>query len=652
MNKSKIIKELENLQINILNIIVKNESSLRTFNPPNSEISGEDLNFMLLNNGEYNLTLQTHKLIVSEIIYQTFFQKNKVKKKDLSKHLFCFKEDIIHQIPLQISLKKIIGNTKNKEICSILELFHIHYLNSKYSLKNGKVVCEKSFINYKDKGSVYTPSNITNEIASKTIENITNKIKPNDIKLFDFGCATGGFFISAFEIMNKKFNLDKRSIIKNNLWGGDIDKIALDILKIKIYNLLDKPKLTDLELIDSKLYNDNLLTSKEKMFELKNYFDVIISNPPYFLLKINNKNFEDKNLQEYYNSVKKRITEEIEFFRKSKYYKYSIEGMLNYYKLSLEVIINFCKPNGEIGIICPSTIFADLSSKKLRKHIIKDNKLRSINYYPESARIFENVCQSTVIFYMQKAGVTDKIKISIGNETFFISKELIKKAFGENYEIPYIDKIGWSILDKISNFQKLKDIKGVRNKRGELDLTLFKKYITKEDTGWRLVRGNMIGKNEILDKNKEFVKIDEFKEKKSRDYLNNDFNKERLICQQISNIDTKKRLNFVKSNKFDILANSCNYINVETISDLDKLQLIFNSYLLNWRFRVTSSNNHINNYELDELPILDFKNFKSDMNEDNLRNNIKICQAYGLNKDEIIYILEEFFEKNKIEVEL
>ena len=653
MNKSKIIGELENLQIGILDIIVKNENSLRYFNPPNPEISKEDLNFMLLNNGEYNLTLQTHKLIVSEIIYQAFFQKNKVKKKELSKHLFCFEEDKIHQIPLQISLKKIIGDAKNKEICSILELFHIHYLNSKYLLKNGEIVCEKSFINYKDKGSVYTPPEITTEITSTTIENkIKNKLKPNEIKLFDFGCATGSFFISAFEILNKRFKVDKLSIIKNNLWGGDIDKIALDILKIKVYNLLDKPQLIDLELIGSKLYSENLLTSKEKMLELNNYFDVVISNPPYFLLKINNKDFEDKNLQEYYNSVKKRITEEIEFFRKSNYYKYSIDGMLNYYKLSLEVIINFCKSNGEIGIICPSTIFADLSSKKLRKHIIKDNKLRAIKYYPESAKIFDNVCQSTVIFFMQKTELTDKIKISTGNESFSISENLIQKAFGENYEIPYIDKIGWGILDKISNFQKLKEINSIKNKRGELDLTLFKKYITKENTGWRLVRGNMVGKHEIVDKNNEFVKINEFKEKKSKDYLDNDFNKERLVCQQISNIDTKKRLNFVKSNKNDILANSCNYINVDDISNLDKLKLILNSYLLNWRFKITSSNNHINNYEIDELPILNLNKFSIMTKDSDLKNNINICQAYGLNKAEIIYILGQFFEKKLIEVEL
>lgn len=652
MNKKEIICELENLQINILNILVKNKDSLKYFNPPNTEITEEDLNFMLLNNGGYNLTLQTHKLIISEIVYQVFFEKNKIKKNELSKNLSLFKEDIINRIPLQISLKKIINELKKNEVCEIIEHFHTHYLNSKYIIKDKNIFCEKSFVNYKDKGSVYTPLEIAKEITYKTIE---NKIKNNDnsaeIKIFDFGCATGAFFMSALEFLNKRLKLDKRSIIKNNLWGGDIDNIALDILKIKVYNVLDKPKVEDLKLISSKLLDNNLLTSDKKMNELNNFFDVIISNPPYFLLKVNNKDSKDRNMKEYNRSLKKRIDEEVKLFRKSNYYKYSTEGMLNYYKLSLEVIINFCKTKGEIGIICPSTLFADLSSKKLRKHIILENQLRSIKYFPESAKIFDNVCQSTVIFYMKKGSVTKDVTIFVNEESFKISRELIERAFGENYEIPYIDKTGWDILNKISKYKKLKEFRNVRNKRGELDLTLFKNVITNDNTGWRLVRGNMIGTDEIIEKNQEFVRNDEFIKKKSKEFINNDFNKERLVCQQISNIDTKKRLNFVKCNSNDILANSCNYITVLN-DDLDKIRHVLNSYLLNWRFKITSSNNHINNYELDELPIIDLEIIDK-LNKDNpLKKNINMCKVYGLNKEEIFYILKPHFDVKKLEVEL
>src|SRR5205814_1091610 len=83
----------------------------------------------------------------------------------------------------------------------------------------------------------------------------------------------------------------------------------------------------------------------------------------------------------------------------------------------------------------------------------------------------------------------------------------------------------------------------------------------------------------------------------------------RLICQQISNMDAKKRLKFAKIPHNFVLGNSCNFIAIETnlfkdaMITLDYLLIILNSFLLDWRFRLTSSNNHVNNYELAVLPI-------------------------------------------------
>jgi len=62
-----------------------------------------------------------------------------------------------------------------------------------------------------------------------------------------------------------------------------------------------------------------------------------------------------------------------------------------------------------------------------------------------------------------------------------------------------------------------------------------------------------------------------------------------------------------------------------------------NSELLNWRFKITSSNNHINNYELDELPVVDLESFSlSDFSKD---ANETVCKLYGLTIEETNYIL-------------
>ena len=320
--------------------------------------------------------------------------------------------------------------------------------------------------------------------------------------------------------------------------------------------------------------------------------------------------------------------------------------MLNYYKLSSETILKRLADGGRAGIICPATLFADISSAKLRRHILINNTLNEIEYFPESANLFENITQATVVFYFKKGGMTDNIKIRVGKEVFKVPLDLIEKVFKPNYEIPLIDEMGWSIIRKISNFKKLKDFHEIRNRRGELDVTKYRQYILHEKTEFRLVRGNMISSGGIIDKNQEYVS-DVFLTLKSSDYLKNDFNKNRLVCQQICNSGISKRLNFVLSEKSDIIANSCNYLVVSDNIDINKLRILLNSYLMNWRFKITSSNNHINNYEIDELPLPELSQLP-DFCGDELENNILISKIYGLTLKETEYVLDRFFDKNEI----
>lgn len=149
----------------------------------------------------------------------------------------------------------------------------------------------------------------------------------------------------------------------------------------------------------------------------------------------------------------------------------------------------------------------------------------------------------------------------------------------------------------------------------------------------------------LYQKGKEFVEIEPFLKAKSKDFLEYDYQKIRLVCQQISNMDTAKRLKFVFSKPNDVLSNSCNYITLLDDSNINKLHLILNSYLLNWRFKITSTNNHINNYELDELPLIDWKNLPDEiLNKTAIEQNIEICKRYGLNDFETNHILSPFFE--------
>ncbi|MEE9364860.1 MAG: Eco57I restriction-modification methylase domain-containing protein [Cellulophaga sp.] len=622
---------------------------------PTTEKEIHLINANLLLTDQENLAFRIHKSIMNSLI--TIFLKSKFSKNESElKTIFNFEET---------ELINNIVTDKIELIPNLIEEFHIAFLNSQFSIQNHKLTRKKSKHYLKEIGAVYTLKTITSEIVRNTINKTIEKDK-SKITCLDFASGTGRFYFEAIKILNKEHQVNLKTIVCENLHAVDVDEIALSVLRCKVTSLFTKLDTDIINALKENIicrnalipnttlipeYNNsiNLQTDFKTVF-LNKGFDAIFSNPPYYLLKANKKNSSE--LNGYFVNLQNKIKNELNFFKKSGVYNYSIEGMLNYYQLSIEMIIRLTKEKGQIGIICPSSLFADLTSTKLRKHLINSNKLHFIRYYSEASNLFENVAQSTVIFYLQKGNTTNEIDIEFANEAFKIDLKTVQTVFPKNQELPLIDELGWKILSKLSKHQTIKNLPYIRNKRGELDLTLFKEFITKENTGWRLIRGNMISESGIIDKNKEYVDIEPFINKKSNEYKLNDYKKERLICQQISNVDLKKRLKFTFSETTDIMANSCNYItSLRDSIDLQKLHFILNSELLNWRFKVTSSNNHINNYEIDEFPIINLDNLDLDMfSEDKDYNNQLICELYGLNKKETTYILGKLSIKKEIKI--
>src|SRR5574344_734386 len=632
------LEELNNIELKLLNNYLINCRFSNDYNQDN-------IKYLLITlDKNSNLRFNAYITVVKSL-FALFFDKylNCNIKNILLKKMeifHCCKENQYRFSVERTKLEVLFKSLSAQDLTIILEAYHTNFLNTELVIKNGLFEYNISKINSKNTGSVYTQCSIAKEICYKAIYNkAKNHTNVNDITVLDFGSGSGRFYFSALEILKKHTQKSVKNIILNNLYAIDIDPLAINILRLTALAYLDNVdegslnKLFEHVICKNMLIVQNLslFNNDETLLNLNidfadilnnGGFDVIVSNPPYAILKVNKKDSDKKAYVNYYNELTAKVDREIDYFNNSIYYQYSTEGMLNYYKLSVEMILNLAKTNAEIGIICPATLFTDQSSKKLRKYLLLQNRLKEINYFAEKANLFDNVSQSTIIFYLTKGQKTENIKTQIGDELFNISLNDIKATF-PNFEIPSIDKIGWSILNKLSKFQKLKDNSNIRNKRGELDLTLYKKFITNNPTQYRLVRGNMISaKNGIINKNNEFV-LDSFVQNKSEEYIANDFNKIRLVCQQISNIDTLKRLNFTISEKNDIFANSCNYLSLKDLSYINTLSNILNSYLLNWRFKISSGNNHINNDELDELPLLDLNN--KFISKNNIDLNIEIC---------------------------
>ena len=383
-----------------------------------------------------------------------------------------------------------------------------------------------------------------------------------------------------------------------------------------------------------------------------------MTNPPYKLLKANGNKYEDE-LNSNQHAI--HIKNILDFIRVNDIYKFN-QGTLNYYKIFLEEILeNYTHSSSRIGAIIPITLLNDKQSELLRKRIINKYKLFKIYIIPEKNEFFPDISQAFCFFALDKKEPGNIIRINpevinqndFANEGVEVNIDHIEKI-SDTSPIVIENEIGWRILQKLNNFPKLGDLASVFNARGELDLTLDKGYITKEKTLLPLLRGNNI--NEFSYTLGELFTDEKFIERVAE--KNKYILKERLVCQQISNIHLEKRLKFTKIPENIVLGNSCNFL---TFSEslfgnqevsLDYLLGILNSLLLNWRFKVTNSNNHISNYELAGLPIalpsiVDKKeieklvsSIKKSNNSENIYDlNMKVFNLYGLDKEEIDYVL-------------
>jgi adenine-specific DNA-methyltransferase len=654
------------MSLEVFNILKKEEEALILklifelfkLDLSQDEISDEDRNSINTNLhlvAPENIAHKAHEIITNvtcAVMYEKYFPS--------------FYNEIIEKFglinsELDLDLKSKLSDLElNPEL---LEKLHVEFLNSIFTLEDQSVVRKKSKHYLKEKGAVYTLPEISREIVEGAIQSQLkfSKLSPQ-FRCLDFACGTGRFYLESLNYLvdSKKQSVEKTII--NNLFAVDIDETAIKILRTIVLFRCSQINSELIDAISNNILVGNVLYDDSDLFEQKDYwlskfkllfcsnedgiFNVVFSNPPYYLLKVNNKEGNNEYERRYFEQLKKRIKSEVSFFRNSGKYMYSTEGMLNYYQLSIERILQVSVIGGSIGIICPSSIFGDITSRTLRKHLLFANELKSIKYFSESVKLFENVSQSTVIFQLQKSLVTSCIDISVNGNEFRISIDDILQIFGKNFEVPLIDNQGWIILKKLAQIKKLKDYHYLKNRRGEFDLTLHSKFISSVETDYQLVRGRSIGNGNFVMDSNEYVNVESFLKSKSKEFVENDFGKKRLVCPQISNVDSRIRLKFAFSTTNKIVANSCNYIySTRDEVDLSKLYFILNSKLINWRFKITSSNNHVNNYEIDELPILNLDDISIGLFKDNQSNiDEYISKLYGLTSEEINYIDSKFQE--------
>jgi len=488
----------------------------------------------------------------------------------------------------------------------------------------------------------------------------------------DPACGSGVFLVSALKTMyqaiqDAKLVLEKLGVPKHeydecfsnsavNIHGVDIDAGALEVADASIRFLESKgrTKLGETHIGSTLKQGDSLISmdgfshvSNNRHFfknpesrtpfewhkEFKEVFsgdhggfDFVVMNPPYERLKPNFAEFMREELlsgerevhTSRYEEYKSHIQENARYFRESNEFKQAISYSLNTYQLFIERALQISKMDGNIGCIVPSNILCDVSAQSLRHELLLRNTVNSIDDFPETSRVFPGVTQSVSILILTRGGKTEVIEIglnrtsvkdAIRRKRLKIKQERIVKIMGSSLVIPRVEESDLVLLEQMHKQPTLSSIDYLVVRRGELDLTLNKRFITSLKSDSMLIRGSHVTRYTLRASSRdvEYADYDAFRKTLKDSERADHITTNRIACQQVSNMGQRWRLKFAPIEPLRILSNSCNYL-VATHSDsmkrLDFLLGVLNSELLNWRFQISNSNNHVSIRELQSLPIV------------------------------------------------
>lgn len=379
----------------------------------------------------------------------------------------------------------------------------------------------------KYKGTIYTPKEISDYMIRRIIlkEDIINNPY---IKILDPASGCGNILIPCYIYLysiykdnlveiNKKNKLNLcidtigSHIVKNNIFGMDIDDMALKILII------------DLFLISGEVKTENFKSGDFLLDEIKDTYEIIIGNPPYI---------GHKSIDKEYSVKLKKVYKEV----------YSDKGDICYcfFKRTKELL----KYQGKVVYILARYFIEAQNGISLRKYISNNLSVREIvDFY--GLRPFKNTGVDPVIIYASNSNVQNDIRIIKPLKT----KGQNKKAFyeslflnkGHNYNSFSIEenvlKNGtWilrsneerNILDKIIRKSGLK-LKDICNSYQGIITGCDKAFIVSEETikdenlekdilrPW--IKSSYIQKNYIKDA-KEYIIYADFINDDENKYIN------------------------------------------------------------------------------------------------------------------------------------
>ncbi len=316
-------------------------------------------------------------------------------------------------------------------------------------------------------------------------------------------------------------------------------------------------------------------------------FDCIIGNPPYMQVK--------KGL---YSSIFYPFSEGKDI------------GKQNTYKVFIELGFNLTKQKGLISLITQSSIMCDCSAQFTRELLLKYCQIHYFVEFNKKQKLFSNVIQGVCIleFLKDRPNKEHAFKITINNTQIQMSQiqyEQIKQdeilKFFPLYEIPLIKSGEMEIVRKIKTDKILFRDLLEKSLQGNINTIHLKDIQDQKETNGRIYKGANCHRY-FLDTQYLFAKDNQI----TQQIFEKNYYQNIIVTQNITGTSDPYRIhaNLIEvKNQEMLFLDTCNLSYCKEQEHAKFLVGLLNSRLLDWLFRKTSTNNHVNLYELETLPI-------------------------------------------------
>ncbi len=340
-------------------------------------------------------------------------------------------------------------------------------------------------------------------------------------------------------------------------------------------------------------------------------FDAIIGNPPYDVVS------EKEQLRD--------VDFEKSYVTASSTFSAAIGNKLNLYRLFVALAVNLLRSGGQNGFIVPMSLLADSQSRNLRKSLLERCRLKTVEAFPQKDdprdRIFFDAKLSTCLYVLENAKPESfTIRVHPGKDIradssyIQIDPAAIQQLDPKNLSIPCYpsmtaDDFALALkLVSVSEGTTMGDF--APSQQGEVNLTTHAAFLSEKPVGPIVLRGAHVDRYIFNESPKQgepkYLRTKEFLREFGPDAKAFDHRHTRVGYQRGSAIDNWRRIIATVIEYGNFCSDTINYIVNPKDIDLYAVLGLLNSTLWEWRFRLTSTNNHVNSYEIDTMPLRPF----------------------------------------------